>query len=87
LQRLRLDFLLKVYFAVRGSPDDAEAIVGRQLRLSERYLCELDSELLTVAPDSLQQLVMESKRAAVQGFVSWLHAKQERITLLRETPR
>lgn len=79
LRRVRLDFLLKLYFALRQNPAQAGELVSAQLAVGNRYLASLDEELRATGPDSLGYLVLESKRAAVQSFVLWLESRQRRL--------
>jgi DNA-binding PadR family transcriptional regulator len=75
--RLRLDFLLKLHFIARKSPTDAASLIAQQLLVGERYVDDLDVQLAALRPDSLDALVVESKRAALHGFIIWLRAKGE----------
>jgi PadR family transcriptional regulator AphA len=81
LHRLRLDFLLKLYFAGRLDPSGASRLINEQLAAGERYLADLDSELGALAPDTLTALVLESKRVAVAGFLEWLRGRRERLQI------
>ncbi len=79
LHRLRLDFLLKLYFAVRLDPAGASRLIAGQLAAAERYLADVDAELHALEPDSLAYLVLESKQVAVAGFLTWLRGRRERL--------
>ena len=85
LHRLRLDFLLKLYFTTRQDPSGAAGLVSGQLAVGERYIADLDAELSRLDADSLEYLILESKRAAVDSFITWLRSRHERIRALRES--
>jgi DNA-binding PadR family transcriptional regulator len=77
IRRMRLDFLLKLHFTARQSPNEARALVAGQLEVCESYLSELQSEIASLEPNSLECLIVESKRAAVDGFATWLMQKRQ----------
>lgn len=79
IRRLRLDFLLKLHFAARQDPLDAKCLIASQLEVGERYLAELDAEISALEANSLERLIVESKRAAVDGFVTWLRVKRSEL--------
>ncbi|MGI8554247.1 MAG: PadR family transcriptional regulator [Dehalococcoidia bacterium] len=82
LHRLRLDFLLKLYFIVKRSPEDAAVLIDRQLAVGTQHLNEMHTELATLAPESLEHLVVDSKRLAVQSFITWLSCKRGQLPFL-----
>ena len=79
LRRLRLDFLLKLHFLSAQEPDSADRLIAEQLAIGQKYLAELDLELCRLDDDSLEGLVVDSKRVAVQGFVTWLGNRRARL--------
>jgi PadR family transcriptional regulator, regulatory protein AphA len=80
IRRMRLDFLLKLHFTARQSPAEARALVAGQLKVCEAYLSDLNGEIASLEPNSLERLIVESKRAAVDGFATWLTQKRESLS-------
>jgi DNA-binding PadR family transcriptional regulator len=79
LQRLRLDFLLKLHFAARQDVAGASRLIDAQLIAGEAYLSEVDADLAGLEPETLTYLVLESRRVAVASFLTWLQTRRERL--------
>ncbi|HTE84659.1 MAG TPA: PadR family transcriptional regulator [Dehalococcoidia bacterium] len=87
IRRLRLDFLLKLHFATRDDPTSARHLITAQLTIGAEYLAGLDTELDRLDTNSLERLIVESKRAAVESFVTWLRVKRELLEPVLEGER
>lgn len=79
LRRLRLDFLLKLFFLRGRDHAAASALLRRQLEVCEQYAQHLQEESAALPADGFERMIVESKRAALAGVVDFV--RRERATL------
>lgn len=79
LRQVRLDFLLKVYFARRRGVRPVRALVDAQIRVCHDYLARLEERAASLSPDDFAYLVMESRTTAARSTLDWLHAYRRRL--------
>ncbi len=79
LRQVRLDFLLKVYFARRRGVAEVRGLVDAQIRECHDYLARLEERSSASAPDDFTDLVVESRTSAARGALDWLHAYRRRL--------
>jgi DNA-binding PadR family transcriptional regulator len=72
IREVRLDFLLKLYFAQQLGPAEVKALVEAQLAVGHSYLARQKATARTLAPSSFEALVLESKMTAAESTLSWL---------------
>ncbi len=79
LRQVRLDFLLKVYFARRRGPRVVRALVDAQIRVCHDYLAQLEERAAVLSLDDFAYLVVESRTSAARSTLDWLHAYRRRL--------
>ncbi|MFA7249733.1 MAG: PadR family transcriptional regulator [Dehalococcoidia bacterium] len=79
LRQVRLDFLLKVYFARRRGVRVVRALVDAQIRVCHDYLARLEERAAQLSPDDFAYLVVESRTTAARSTLDWLHAYRRRL--------
>ena len=79
LRQVRLDFLLKVYFARRRGVRVVRALVDAQIRVCHDYLARLEERASALSPDDFAYLVVESRTTAARSTLEWLHAYRRRL--------
>ena len=79
LREVRLDFLLKVYFARRDGPERVQLLVDAQIVACHRYLSSLETRAAVLSPESFAYLVNESRSSAARGTLEWLRAYRRRL--------
>ncbi len=79
LRQVRLDFLLKVYFARRRGVRLVRALVDAQIRECHAYLVRLEERAAQLSPDDFGYLVIESRTSAARSTLDWLHAYRRRL--------
>jgi PadR family transcriptional regulator AphA len=80
LREVRLDFLLKVYFARRrGDRRGMRALVDAQIRACRDYLAALEGQAAALSPDDFAYLVVESRTSAARATLDWLDDYRGRI--------
>ncbi|MGE3856476.1 MAG: PadR family transcriptional regulator [Dehalococcoidia bacterium] len=79
LRQVRLDFLLKVYFARRRGLRPVRALVDAQIRVCHDYLARLEDRASDLSPDDFAYLVVESRTSAARSTLDWLHAYRRRL--------
>jgi DNA-binding PadR family transcriptional regulator len=79
LRQVRLDFLLKVYFARRRGVREVRALVDAQIRACHDYLAALELQAAALSPDDFAYLVAESRTSAARGTLDWLHDYRRRL--------
>lgn len=79
LRRIRLDFLLKVYFTRRRGRRALRALVDAQIAECESYLVQLEPRAAEVVADEFASLVVGSRVSAARSTLDWLRAYQERL--------
>lgn len=72
IREIRLDFLLKLYFARQLGPAEVKALIAAQLAVGRSYLARQRTTARALAPSSFEALVLESKLTAAESTVSWL---------------
>ena len=72
LREVRLDFLIKLYFALQEEGPQAGELVTAQIAVCEEYERRLTAELNTVPTSSFDQIVLESKLSAARLTIEWL---------------
>ncbi len=72
MREVRLDFLLKVYFARRRSRAAVRRLVDAQIAVCERYRAGLQGQTAGVEAGSFADLVAHSKRSAAEATLAWL---------------
>ncbi len=78
---LRLEFLLKLYFARQIDPDLSERLIGEQRDVCLGFIASLE-EQLEQAEDDFSRLVIEMRLAQNRALSTWLeHAAREVTTL------
>jgi len=73
IREVRLDFLLKLYFARRFGTAETRALVNAQISVCQGYLERLKVRSSDLAPNSFEHLVHESKLTAGESTLLWLH--------------
>ena len=79
LRQVRLDFLLKVYFARRRGDRAVRALVDAQIAACHDYLGGLEAQAATLSPDDFAYLVSESRTSAARSTLDWLRDYRRRI--------
>lgn len=78
LRQVRLDFLLKLYFARGRGERSVRALVDAQIRACHDYLTALQVHAATLSPGDFAYLIAESRTSAARGTLDWLHAVRAR---------
>jgi hypothetical protein len=73
IREVRLDFLLKLYFAQRFGTAETRALVNAQISVCQGYLERLKVRGRDLAPNGFEHLVHESKLTAGESTLLWLH--------------
>ncbi|MGE0681544.1 MAG: PadR family transcriptional regulator [Candidatus Binatia bacterium] len=73
MREVRLDFLLKLYFAQQLGAAEAKALVKAQLSACRDYLERQRIHSQHIASTSFESLVLESKLTAAESIVEWLN--------------
>lgn len=79
LRQVRLDFLLKVYFARQRGARPVRTLVDAQIATCERYLAALSEEAGAAPPDSFGALVVASRVSAARATLDWLREYRARL--------
>jgi DNA-binding PadR family transcriptional regulator len=79
LRQVRLDFLLKVYFARQRSEAAVRTLVDAQIATCHRYLADLEARASELAPESFAYLVTESRTSAARSTLEWLREYRRRL--------
>lgn len=80
MREVRMDFLLKLYFARRYGAEQAAALIGSQIVACRSYVERLKASEAELDPASFEYVVLESKLTAAEGVLAWLErlaARQE----------
>ena len=72
IREVRLDFLLKLYFAQRLGAKEVKTLVEAQIAVGRSYLARQKTSARTLAHSSFEALVLESKLTAAESTLSWL---------------
>jgi DNA-binding PadR family transcriptional regulator len=79
MREVRLDFLLKLYFAQQLGPAEAKALVKAQLSACQDYLERQKLHAQNIDPTSFESLVLESKLTAAESILAWLKRITARV--------
>jgi DNA-binding PadR family transcriptional regulator len=79
LRQVRLDFLLKVYFARQRGVREVRALVDAQIRACHDYLSGLEEQAAGLSPDDFAYLVVESRTSAARSTLDWLRDYRRRL--------
>lgn len=79
LRQVRLDFLLKVYFARQRGEATVRALVDAQIATCHRYLADLEARAAELGPESFAYLVNESRTSAARSTLDWLREYRRRL--------
>jgi DNA-binding PadR family transcriptional regulator len=79
LRQVRLDFLLKVYFARRRGVREVRALVDAQIRACHDYLAALEEQGAKLSPEDFAYLVVESRTSAARSTLEWLREYRRRL--------
>src|SRR5215510_11221332 len=73
MREVRLDFLLKLYFARQLGVAEARTLVKAQIAACRDYLERQKTHTRDIAPTSFESLVLESKVTAAESMLEWLN--------------
>jgi PadR family transcriptional regulator AphA len=79
LRQVRLDFLLKVYFARQRGAREVRALVDAQIAMCHDYLSGLEEQAAALSPDDFAYLVVESRTSAARSTLDWLRDYRRRL--------
>lgn len=79
LRQVRLDFLLKVYFARQRSEAAVRTLVDAQIAMCHRYLADLEARAAELGPESFAYLVTQSRTSAARSTLEWLREYRRRL--------
>ena len=79
LHRMRKDLLLKLFLIGNRGADEANRLLAQQIEVFAHYADELDAEVASLEPESLERLLAESKRASLVGVMDWLRSERGRM--------
>src|SRR5262249_13316639 len=72
IREVRLDFLLKLYFARQFGTAETRALMDAQITVCKGYLERLKARGSDLTPHSFEHLVHESKLTAGERTLLWL---------------
>jgi len=72
MREVRLDFLVKLYFALDEDPDLASELVTDQIASCRSYEADIERELGDVEPGSFDAIALTSKASAARITQDWL---------------
>jgi len=73
IREVRLDFLIKLYFAQRLGGAEAQILLDAQIAVCQDYLERQKAGERDLKPASFEHVVQESKLTAAEGTLSWLN--------------
>lgn len=79
MREVRLDFLLKLYFAQQFGTAEAKALVKAQITACRDYLERQKAHTRDIQPTSFESLVLESKLTAAESMLEWLNRIAARV--------
>lgn len=79
LRRIRLDFLLKVYFTRGHGRRALRTLVDAQVAACHDYLAGLERKAAECSPDDFAYLVIESRTSAARSTLEWLREYRRRL--------
>jgi len=80
MREVRLDFLLKLYFAQQLGAIEAQVLVGAQIAACRDYLERQQASTRDLDPTGFESLVLESKLTAAASMLEWLTRIATRVT-------
>src|SRR5262249_9486797 len=80
MREVRLDFLLKFYFAQQLGAAETRALVKAQVAACRNYLERQRAGARDLDPASFESLVLESKFTAAESILTWLDRIATRVT-------
>src|SRR5262245_8437471 len=86
MREIRLDFLLKLYFAQQFGPAEAKALVKAQITACRDYLERQKTSTRDLNPTSFESLVLESKLTAAESMLDWLNRIASRVVPRQRHP-
>lgn len=72
MREVRLDFLVKLYFALEEDAELAADLVAEQIAACSTYRDEVEREMKEVEPGSFDAIALSSKASAAQITRDWL---------------
>ena len=87
MRDVRLDFLVKLYFAMEEDPELAGELVTDQIASCRRYEAEIERELAEVEAGSFDAIALTSKASAARITQEWLTQCQRDIEGARAKAR
>ena len=79
MREVRLDFLLKLYFAQQLGAAEVKALVKAQTVACQEYLARQQAHTRDIDPTSFESLVLESKLTAAESMLEWLNRITPRV--------
>lgn len=85
IRETRVDFMIKLYFALREAPALARQILAAQLEAMHDYAAELEQEREELGPDTddFVRIVMESRTSAARITLEWLEKSLDELSSRR----
>ncbi len=89
MREVRLDFLVKLYFALKDDRDLARVLVAAQIGVTREYASEIGREQddLGVAMPDFDAIVLESKASAARITLDWLEKCLDSLSPALASPR
>ena len=79
LRQVRLDFLLKAYFAQQRGAEHLRSLVNAQVAACHAYLADLEARAAELDPEAFAYLVTESRISAARATLGWLREYRRRL--------
>jgi DNA-binding PadR family transcriptional regulator len=79
MREVRLDFLLKLYFARQLGAAEARTLVKAQIAACRDYLDRQKTHTRDIDSTSFESLVLESKLTAAESMLEWLNRIAARV--------
>jgi PadR family transcriptional regulator AphA len=88
MREVRLDFLIKLYFALKEDPELAQELLTAQLSATRKYAAEIarEQKALDAEADSFDSIVLESKASAARITRDWLQKCLDTSVSVSATP-
>lgn len=72
MREVRLDFLVKLYFALKEDREQAQQLIEAQLAATREYADEIEQEQRDLQDDAFDAIVLDSKASAARITIDWL---------------
>ena len=72
MREVRLDFLVKLYFALKEDAELARSLMAEQIDYCREYEAQIEHEVAEVEPGSFDAIVLGSKASAARLTGQWL---------------